>query len=1183
MTAAYFDLSRVSSGRRSGLETDRQCRGRAVPVPDRVGISTLATGPEAPIGVIAVRTQPFGQPLNAGGRPRLIGMREKTRLKEALLGVDVLKHPDRRDVLVRELREELGPIFDPARSSTQWPDIWEIVSTCVRLGAMEDLVDALDLIDGKTPEWRRLNDLVLQMFPRKVLRVADRAVFEELLADVPDDVLEGALEALEDALDADLEIKSPGAYPEVLREVEHVVFEHSDDRKPLWIFLESIAHSADDDVAYEEWHRAIGAAARAVGRSDRQVVDDICASLGNQDGPVESSEIPADLNDLEEPARIDAQTEGSEDETESGDDDVDTGAPPSLRTRRKQTSMPAIWGGVPPRNPFFTGRLDLLDRLRHTLRPSARATMLPNALHGLGGVGKTQVAIEFAYQSRTDYDLIWWIPAGDERSIRRSLVSLGRKLALPEGEDQQFLVESVLDELRLGRDHPRWLVIFDNAIEPEVVEKYIPGGPGNVVITSRDRSWVSASTVVEVNVFHADESVEFLRSKWTDLTEEQAGRLARRLGHLPLALAQAVAVHEQTGMPLDDYLRLLESSPARLLDQETAAGYAEPLARTFTVAFEHLTERSPAAAQLLRVCAFLSPQPISTPMLRKGRGVSGLPQQLADLLSDDLAFRTAVQDIGKYALAQIDPERDLLTVHMLVAAVLRGVLTEDQRTEIRRQAHQVLALANPGSPDASQYWVQHAQIASHVLDSGISGAQDNNALEVVIDQIRYLFAIGDYAQSEKVARAALSDWHERLGAANLLTLRAQFHLGNILRVTGRYEEARSLTETTMDLFQQEYGAEHEYTLQVANSLTSDLRLIGDFVRARELDEENLRRHRAVLGEQHPGTLRAANNLALDYRLFGDFKQALEIDQENVRVRETLLDPAGKSPETLLSVNNLVRDMYGMGDYAEAVKLQEDKLQWFESRLRANHRVLLLGRRNMAILWRRLGKYDLALSQAEVDAETCLSQLGPRHEHTLAAQMTLVNSLRAAGHDLVRAMALAEETWTEYQDRFGGLHPVTLACAVNVAIVMRAQGNFTGARTVDEAAHAGFTAVYGENHQFSLCAAANLANDAAALEGPQRARELSEAVLARSVEVRGVDHPYTLFAAANHALDLSAVGDHEKAMQLRTVTLSSMQLRLGPEHPQTVSVERGRRAEADIEFPPCDPLLVHVMWGIHSDQ
>ena len=139
-------------------------------------------------------------------------------------------------------------------------------------------------------------------------------------------------------------------------------------------------------------------------------------------------------------------------------------------------------------------------------------------------------------------------------------------------------------------------------------------------------------------------------------------------------------------------------------------------------------------------------------MLREGRGASSLPSPLAETLRDELAFRRAVQDIGKYSLAQLDPVRDFITLHMLVSAVLRGVLTPDERTRIQHQAHEILAMANPGAPDRSEYWVRHAQISPHVLGSGIITSADTHALQVVVDQIRYLFAIGDFVQSETLAR-----------------------------------------------------------------------------------------------------------------------------------------------------------------------------------------------------------------------------------------------------------------------------------------------------------------------------------------------------------------------------------------------------------------------------------------------
>jgi hypothetical protein len=203
----------------------------------------------------------------------------------------------------------------------------------------------------------------------------------------------------------------------------------------------------------------------------------------------------------------------------------------------------------------------------------------------------------------------------------------------------------------------------------------------------------------------------------------------------------------------------------------------------------------------------------------------------------------------------------------------------------------------------------------------------------------------------------------------------------------------------------------------------------------------------------------------------------------------------------------------------------------------------------------------------VDAETCLHQLGPTHEHTLAAQTTLFNTLRASGHDLVRAANLAHETWNGYQDRFGASHPATLACSVDVAIVLRSLGDYDQARERDDATHADLTQQLGPDHQYTLCAEANRANNAAVLDGPEAAREITATVLERSRRVRGPEHPYTLGCAANYALDLAAIGEHAQAARLKNEVLSSLQLRLGPEHPQTVNVERGRRTEADIEFPP----------------
>ncbi len=156
---------------------------------------------------------------------------------------------------------------------------------------------------------------------------------------------------------------------------------------------------------------------------------------------------------------------------------------------------PAIMGGVPPQNPNFTGRDTILMDLKTALWEHNRAAVLPHTLHGLGGVGKSQLAIEYARRFQADYELIWWIPADDEAYIRRSFVSLARRLNLPESNDWRYTVETVLEQLRLGSPTPNWLLIYDRADDPQKLQTFLPSGSGRVLITSRNQSWVNQSTV----------------------------------------------------------------------------------------------------------------------------------------------------------------------------------------------------------------------------------------------------------------------------------------------------------------------------------------------------------------------------------------------------------------------------------------------------------------------------------------------------------------------------------------------------------------------------------------------------------------------------------------------------------------------------------------------------------------
>src|SRR5918995_1068308 len=198
---------------------------------------------------------------------------------------------------------------------------------------------------------------------------------------------------------------------------------------------------------------------------------------------------------------------------------------------------------APPRNPNFTDRDDLLNALQWILRTRQAGAVVQNsAAYGLGGVGKTQLVIEYAHRFAADYDLVWWLDAEQPVLIPEQLAGLAARLELPPGPTVADTVERLLAELR-GRH--RWLLVFDNAERPADVAGYRPGGAGHVLITSRSPGWGALGGRLEVDVLTRAETIALLRARIPGMEVELADQLAAELGDLPLAAAQAAGYMEQ--------------------------------------------------------------------------------------------------------------------------------------------------------------------------------------------------------------------------------------------------------------------------------------------------------------------------------------------------------------------------------------------------------------------------------------------------------------------------------------------------------------------------------------------------------------------------------------------------------------------------------------------------------------
>ncbi|MBE1501277.1 hypothetical protein H4696_008377 [Amycolatopsis lexingtonensis] len=725
--------------------------------------------------------------------------------------------------------------------------------------------------------------------------------------------------------------------------------------------------------------------------------------------------------------------------------------------RPRQQSMPAgRISNIPARSVTFTGRDELLAGLRTALCSGRPAVV--QALNGMGGVGKTTTAIEYAHRHAGDYDLAWWVPSEDPNLVAGHLVDLAQALDLATEQDSPAVALARLRGALESRG--RWLVVFDNAEDPAALRPLLPGGDGHVIITSRNPDWDDVGAALPVREFTRPESVQLLQARCARLSDTDADRIADTLGDLPLAVDQASRLLAATGWTADTYLDLHAQRAHELMARhEKGSSYPVSVAAAWTMSFDQLADENPAALHTLTLVAWLAPEQVPLTLLT---------HQAGEAARDPLAFAEITTALRSRGMAEVTTTT--IQLHRVPAALLRARTRHDGDDPDASWPAIAVRLLYDGVPDDPwnnpSSWPQWQALLPHLL----TVCEPERAPHRLTAEIRHLLNYaGLYLQARGNARAALP-----------------------------------LQERAYTLARDAYGDDHPHTLTSANSLAMALSMLSEHrQRARELNEDTLTRYKRILGEDHPDTLNSANNLAAKLSLLGEYRQARELDEDILARRKRILGE--DHPDTLNSTNNLANDLTNLGEHQRARELDEDILARRKRILGEDHPDTLTSTNSLAVDLGDLGEHQQARELHEHALAHRKRILGDDHPDTLNSANNLAITLSDLG-EYQQARELNEDTLARRTRILGENHPDTLTSTNNLAITLSDLGEHQQARELNEDTLARRTRILGENHPDTLTSAHNLAITLSRLGEHRRARELDEDTRARRERVLGDNSP-----------------------------------------------------------------------------
>jgi tetratricopeptide (TPR) repeat protein/transcriptional regulator with XRE-family HTH domain len=674
----------------------------------------------------------------------------------------------------------------------------------------------------------------------------------------------------------------------------------------------------------------------------------------------------------------------------------------------------ALWHVPYQRNPLFTGREELLTQLHDLLnKNTAVALTQTHALCGLGGIGKTQTVLEYAYRYRDEYQAVLWVKADTREHLLSDFLSLATVLNLPEraAQDQAIIMAAIKQWMQ---HQAGWLLIFDNADDLTLVRDFLPpGSRGHVLLTTRAQAMGRLAQRIDVEVMRSEVGALFLLRRagliepHTTLNDVSEGErnlalaLARELGGLPLALDQAGAYMEESPCSLADYTQLYQKERFILLSRRGGIieDHPEPVATTWSLSFEQVQQTNPAAADLLRCCAFLDPDAIPEELILAG--AQALGPVLAPLSDNRLALNEAMGTLWKYSLVRRNLDAQIITVHRLVQAVLQETMArEEQRYWSERVVHAVQQVF-PARIEIGNWQVCQRLLSQALTCATLIEQWDLRSPEAahLLNQLAYyLREQARYLEAEAFYKRALMIREHILGMDHLDTAQSYYNLGRLFFDQGKHAPAEEHYRCSLEIRERLLGSEHPDVACCLNSLALLYWQWGERDdEAERLYQRALPIFEATLGAEHPQTAHCWNNLALLYVTQGKYVDAESIHRRVLAIRERML-PAEHldTAQTLQNLACLYVEQRNEQMYGEAERLHMRSLDMREHLLGPDHPQVARSLNNLALLYEVQGRYRDAeplYQRALMIREQTLGQENPKTITTRQAYVALQEVLK----------------------------------------------------------------------------------------------------------------------------------------------------------------------------------------------